>query len=65
MTDLPTTNRANATESTRVSRSKIVRFVVVELHGGFDHYGFVALAEGVNSDVGSRKLIDGLFYYTE
>jgi hypothetical protein len=37
----------------------------VELHGGFDHYGFVAFAEGVDFDDGWEKLIDGLCYYTE
>ena len=37
----------------------------VELHGGFDHYGFVAYPEGANAGDGWGKLIDGLFYYTE
>lgn len=37
----------------------------VELHGGFDHYGFLAYAEGADADGRSGKLIDGLFYYTE
>lgn len=39
--------------------------VRVELHGGFDHYGYIALADDVNSRDGWSKLIDGLFYYTE
>ena len=37
----------------------------VELHGGFDHYGFVAYAEGVNAGDDWGRLIDGLVYYTE
>jgi hypothetical protein len=37
----------------------------VELHGGFDHYGFVALPDGANGGDGWGKLIDGLYYYTE
>lgn len=37
----------------------------VELHGGFDHYGFVAHAEDVDDDDHWGKLIDGLYYYTE
>ena len=38
--------------------------VHVELHGGFDHYGVNAFAEGVEGG-GGRKLIEGLWYYTE
>jgi len=38
--------------------------VHVELHGGFDHYGVSAFAEGVEGG-GDRKLIEGLWYCTE
>lgn len=37
----------------------------VELHGGFDHYGFIAYPEGADAGERSGQLIDGLFYYTE
>jgi hypothetical protein len=37
----------------------------VELHGGFDHYGFVAFAKGANAGDRWTKLVDGLYYYTE
>lgn len=37
----------------------------VELHGGFDHYGFIAYAEGADDSDRRGKLIDGLFYYTD
>jgi len=42
------------------------RQLTVELHGGFDHYGFIAFLHD-ESDLGSgrKKLIDGLFYYEE
>jgi hypothetical protein len=39
--------------------------VRVELHGGFDHYGFIAFADGVDPGDRPGKLIDGLVYYTE
>jgi len=39
--------------------------VRVELHGGFDHYGFIAYPEGADTGDGWGKLTDGLFYYTE
>lgn len=35
---------------------------LVVLHGGFDHYGLLAYAEGVEG-YGTRKLIDGLWFY--
>lgn len=37
----------------------------VELHGGFEHYGFIAYAEGAEESDRRGKLIDGLFYYTD
>jgi hypothetical protein len=37
----------------------------VELHGGFDHYGFIAFSDGVDWGDGGVRLIDGLYYYTE
>ena len=37
----------------------------VELGGGFDHYGFIALPERMDGGDGWGKLIDGLYYYTE
>ena len=37
----------------------------VELHGGFDHYGFIALAADAPLRIPGRKLIDGLYYYSE
>ncbi len=37
--------------------------VHVELHGGFDHYGVDAFATG--ADYRGRKLIDGLWYFSE
>ena len=42
-----------------------VQQVRVELHGAFDHYGFIAYPEGADAGDGRGKLIDGLFYYTE
>ena len=39
--------------------------VHVELHGGFDHYGFYAYAENVDYGDDWSKLINGLYYYTE
>jgi hypothetical protein len=38
--------------------------VTVELHGGFDHYGVIAFPKGLEG-CGTKKLIDGLWYYTE
>lgn len=38
--------------------------VHIELHGGFDHYGVDAFAEGADRERG-LKLIDGLWYYSE
>ena len=38
--------------------------VHIELHGGFDHYGVDAFAEGADHEQGI-KLIDGLWYYSE
>lgn len=38
--------------------------VTVELHGGFEHYGFIAYAEGVDSDDPHNELIDGLHFYS-
>jgi hypothetical protein len=38
--------------------------VRVELHGGFDHYGVLAFPKGVEGD-GTKKLIDGLWYYSD
>ena len=37
----------------------------VELHGGFDHYGFIAFPDGVDGGDGWERLIDGLYYYTD
>ena len=37
----------------------------VELHGGFDHYGFIALANDANAEDRGSKLVDGLYYYSE
>ena len=37
----------------------------VELHGGFDHYGFTAFSKGVDAGDGGERLIDGLYYYTD
>lgn len=37
----------------------------VELHGGFDHYGFFAYPEGANIGDKRGKLIDGLFFYSD
>ena len=37
----------------------------VELHGGFDHYGFIAFAKDANAEGRWSKLVDGLYYYTE
>jgi hypothetical protein len=37
----------------------------VELHGGFDHYGFIAVAKEANAEDRWSKLVDGLYYYTE
>ena len=37
----------------------------VELHGGFEHYGFIALAAGVPDWELGRPLIDRLYYYTD
>jgi hypothetical protein len=39
--------------------------VIAELHGGFDHYGFIAFKEGTPPEERSGKLIDGLYYYSE
>jgi hypothetical protein len=36
----------------------------VELHVGFDHYGFKAFFRD-ESDLGRNKLLDGLYYYEE
>ncbi|NQT01023.1 MAG: hypothetical protein HQ580_03275 [Planctomycetes bacterium] len=46
------------------------RKVMIELHGGFLHYGVMAYPEdykepGINSKYGDKKLIDGLWYYNE
>lgn len=38
--------------------------VHIELHGGFDHYGVDAFAEGADRERG-LKLVDGLWYYSE
>jgi hypothetical protein len=38
--------------------------ITVELHGGFDHYGVVAFPKGTEGG-GAKKLIDGLWYYSE
>ena len=37
---------------------------MVELAGGFDHYGVVAFPVGA-VEGGTKKLVDGLWYYTE
>jgi hypothetical protein len=37
----------------------------VELHGGFDHYGFIAFAKDADAENRWSKLVDGLYYYTE
>jgi hypothetical protein len=37
----------------------------VELHGGFDHYGFIALPDGVDRGEEPGRLIDGLYYYSD
>jgi hypothetical protein len=37
----------------------------VELHGGFDHYGFIAFATDADTEGHGSKLVDGLYYYTE
>jgi hypothetical protein len=41
--------------------------VVMEMHGGHDHYGFYAFAEGSEKEkgYGGKKLIDGLLWYGE
>jgi len=41
--------------------------VQLEMHGGFDHYGFFAYAEGSAKEGrwGGKKLIDGLWFYAE
>lgn len=44
--------------------------MMIELHGGFLHYGVIAYPEdykepGINSKYGDKKLIDGLWYYNE
>ncbi len=38
--------------------------VHIEFHGGFDHYGVDAFAEGEENPRGGQKLIDGLWYYS-
>ena len=40
-------------------------YVHIELHGGFDHYGVDAFAEGEENPDGGQELIDGLWYYCE
>jgi hypothetical protein len=57
---LPDVLRELGTSYVSVSKD-IVR---VELHGGFDHYGVLAFPEGVEGH-GDRKLMEGLWYYTE
>jgi hypothetical protein len=42
---------------------------MIELHGGFLHYGVIAYPENYikppGSEYGDRKLVDGLWYYDE
>jgi hypothetical protein len=42
-------------------------FVQLEMHGGFDHYGFYAYSEGSQEEGrdGGKQLIKGLWFYTE
>jgi hypothetical protein len=37
-------------------------FVQIEMHGGFNHFGLRAFAEGVEGG-GNQKLIEGLWFY--
>jgi hypothetical protein len=39
-------------------------YVIVALHGGFDHFGVYAFSEGVTG-FGDEELADGLWYYSE
>ena len=39
------------------------RSIMVEMHGGFHHYGVIAYHE--NFEYGDKKIIDGLWYYED